>query len=194
MFLALLQRGSSCGVLSSWSVAMLIRCGVLARSLGFPPLPHLPTGPLSHWLAESSDSVPCGNDQWIRQGSAHLGKVKALSEIPETIYSIVADAYGDEVSNAAFHSPPYAQCSMRFTELTSRGAVWPSYKRHAAFKEMTRETLTKIVEKLFHEEGCHVEAWMGAILAGAREKLVIGSAGSRSGAILWRLADLSWMS
>lgn len=89
---------------------------------------------------------------------AVMDKIMSMKEVPEHIYSIVADAYGDEVSNVAFHSPPYAQCGMRFTELTSRGAVFPSYKRHATFQGMSREMLAGMVGHVFHESGCHVEA------------------------------------
>jgi len=84
-------------------------------------------------------------------------KITSMREVPQGIYDIVADAYGDEVSNAAFHSPPYAQCSMRFTELSSKGGVFPSYKRHAAFKSMSREHLNGVVDDIFHSSGCFIE-------------------------------------
>jgi len=84
-------------------------------------------------------------------------KITSMHAVPQGVYDIVADAYADEVSNAAFHSPPYAQCSMRFTELTSKGGLFPSYKRHAAFKSMSRERLDGVVDSMFHSSGCHIE-------------------------------------
>lgn len=91
---------------------------------------------------------------------AVMEKVMSLREIPETVYNIVADAYCDEVSSIAYHSPPYAQCGMRFLELTSRGAVYPWHKRHAACRQMRREELSGLADELFHASGCHVEALM----------------------------------
>eukprot|EP00927_Polykrikos_kofoidii_P045069 TRINITY_DN3892_c0_g2_i1.p1 TRINITY_DN3892_c0_g2~~TRINITY_DN3892_c0_g2_i1.p1 ORF type:complete len:983 (+),score=151.68 TRINITY_DN3892_c0_g2_i1:148-3096(+) len=89
---------------------------------------------------------------------AVLEKILSMKEIPENVFSIVYDAYADDIRNAAFHSQPYSQCSMRFAELTSRGAVYPSYKRFETSKGITRESLSNLAAELFHASGCHVEA------------------------------------
>lgn len=84
-------------------------------------------------------------------------KIMSMREIPQGIYDIVAAAYGDEVSNAAFHAKPTAQSAQRFTELTSKGGVFPFYKRHAVFRSMTREHLTGVVDEIFPASGFHIE-------------------------------------
>lgn len=84
-------------------------------------------------------------------------KMKSFTEVPDDVYSIVADAYSDEIQNVAFHSKPYSQCSMRFTELSSKGGVFPSYKRYETFKGLKRESLSGVAGEIFHSGGCHVE-------------------------------------
>jgi len=86
---------------------------------------------------------------------AVTAKMVSMVEVPDNIYSIVADAYGDDLSNVAFHSQPYAQCSMRFSELTTRGFSFPSHKKYQAFQSLTREALNGMAQRLFSE--CHVE-------------------------------------
>jgi len=83
-------------------------------------------------------------------------KMRSLTEVPDNIYSIVADAYADEIRNQAFHSPPYAQCTMRFNELATRGMTFPSYIRYKAFQSLKREDLSNMAEQIFG--ACHVEA------------------------------------
>jgi len=82
-------------------------------------------------------------------------KMRTLTEIPENIYSIVADSYEDEVKNQAFRSKPVTQCSMRFNELVNK-PIYPAYKRYEVFKTLKREHLSGLAAKLF--ERCHVEA------------------------------------
>jgi len=89
---------------------------------------------------------------------AVTAKMKSMTEVPADIFEIVMDAYVDETQNAAFHSPPYQQCSMRFTELTTLGGVFPSYKRHEVLKTITRESLNGVSVDLFESEGCLVES------------------------------------
>jgi len=85
-------------------------------------------------------------------------KMRSMEEIPGTVFDIVADAYGDEIRNQAFHSPPYAQCGMRFNELATQGSTFPSYLRYQAFQSLKREGLSGMPDKLF--QACHVEAMM----------------------------------
>jgi len=83
-------------------------------------------------------------------------RMRSMVEVPEDIYSIVADSYADAIRNAAFHSPPYAQCSMAFNELATEGTSFPSRLRYQAFQSITRAGLRGVAESLFEE--CHVEA------------------------------------
>jgi len=83
-------------------------------------------------------------------------KMTSMVEVPENVYDIVADSYADEISNQAFHSPPYGQCSMRFNELAMRGWTFPSYLRYESFQSLKREDLSGLAEKIF--AACHVEA------------------------------------
>lgn len=89
------------------------------------------------------------NDKLGTLLDAVTAKITALHEIPEGIYDIVSDAYNDEIRNIAFHSRPYTQCTMRFTELTSRGTSYPSYKRYEAFQGLKRQDLTGLAAKIF---------------------------------------------
>lgn len=83
-------------------------------------------------------------------------KMRSLAEVPENIYSIIADSYLDEIKNQAFYSPPYQQCTMRFNELTTKGMTFPSYKRYEAVQSLKREDLSNLAEQIFGS--CHVEA------------------------------------
>eukprot|EP00442_Polarella_glacialis_P001835 CAMPEP_0115050428 /NCGR_PEP_ID=MMETSP0227-20121206/1776_1 /TAXON_ID=89957 /ORGANISM="Polarella glacialis, Strain CCMP 1383" /LENGTH=986 /DNA_ID=CAMNT_0002434277 /DNA_START=64 /DNA_END=3025 /DNA_ORIENTATION=+ len=97
------------------------------------------------------------NDKLGALLDAVTSKVASMSEVPENIFSIVADAYGDDLRNQVHHSPPYAQCSMRFSELTERGAGFPAHTKLAAFGEVAREDLTGLADQLLRA-GCHIEA------------------------------------
>eukprot|EP00931_Biecheleriopsis_adriatica_P098714 TRINITY_DN7278_c2_g1_i1.p1 TRINITY_DN7278_c2_g1~~TRINITY_DN7278_c2_g1_i1.p1 ORF type:complete len:588 (+),score=154.18 TRINITY_DN7278_c2_g1_i1:1378-3141(+) len=90
---------------------------------------------------------------------AVLEKITSMVEVPEHVFEIVADAYGDEVRNQTLHSPPYAQCSMHFEELTSRGSSYPPYKRLEAFEHLKCQDLKGLPEQIF-AAGAHVEAVM----------------------------------
>jgi insulysin len=83
-------------------------------------------------------------------------KITSMQVVPESVYEIVADAYGDDVRNETFHSPPYAQCGMRFSELTSRGTGFPAYQKLEAFEQIKSTDLAGLSEKIF-AEGTHVE-------------------------------------
>jgi len=107
------------------------------------------SGGLSLAFAGFSDKLPV-----LLQAVAE--RMRSMAEVPEDIYSIVADSYADDLRNVAFHSPPYAQCSMAFSELTTRGISFSSRLRHQAFQHMTRHSLQGVAESLFDE--CHVEA------------------------------------
>jgi len=98
------------------------------------------------------------NDKLSVLLSAVTEKMRSMAEVPSNVFDIVADAYGDEIRNTAFHSPPYSQCGMRFTELSTQGSSFPSYLRCQAFQSLKREDLSGMPDKLF--EACHVEAVM----------------------------------
>jgi len=83
-------------------------------------------------------------------------KMRSLSPVPENLYQIVMDAYGDQLRNAAFHSRPISQCSMRVSDLLNRGIGFPIEQSYKAFGEITRESLDCVFENVFRE--CHVEA------------------------------------
>lgn len=83
-------------------------------------------------------------------------KMRSLTEIPENIFSIVTDAYGDDIRNQAFHSHPYTQCGMRFNEIATKGMSFPAYKRLEAFQTLKREDLTGMAASIF--QAVHVEA------------------------------------
>lgn len=83
-------------------------------------------------------------------------KITSMKVVPESVYEIVADAYGDDVRNQAFHSPPYAQCGMRFDELVVRGTGFPTHQRLEEFEKIKSTDLAGLSEKIF-AEGAHVE-------------------------------------
>jgi len=45
-----------------------------------------------------------------------------MTSVPENVYGIICDAYGDQLRNTAFRQRPISQCSMRFSELLVRGS------------------------------------------------------------------------
>jgi len=83
-------------------------------------------------------------------------KMRSLSPVPANLYQIAMDAYGDQLRNAAFHSRPISQCSMRVSDLLNRGIGFPIEQTYAAWGEITRESLDCIFENIFRS--CHVEA------------------------------------
>mmetsp|Transcript_83765 Transcript_83765/g.200968 ORF Transcript_83765/g.200968 Transcript_83765/m.200968 type:complete len:993 (-) Transcript_83765:112-3090(-) len=86
-------------------------------------------------------------------------KMVSLVEIPEQIFSIVANSMGDDLRNQAFHSPPYGQCRMRLDELLMRGTSFPAYQRLEAFEKITCSDLKGLAEQFF-VAGAHVESLM----------------------------------
>lgn len=87
---------------------------------------------------------------------AVTAKMRSMTTIPENIFQIVSDAYGDTLKNTAFRSRPISQCSMFFSELATKGGSFLAATRHAAFQDMQLDQWDGFSEKLF--EVCHVEA------------------------------------
>jgi insulysin len=83
-------------------------------------------------------------------------KMKALTPLPENLYQIAADAYGDQLRNALFHSRPISQCAMRCDDLLSKGASFPIADKYNAFQQLKREDLDGVCKEVFTT--CHVEA------------------------------------
>jgi len=96
------------------------------------------------------------NDKLSVLLGAVTAKMRSMTEAPENLWNIVSESYLDDLRNAAFRSQPYNQCTMRFNELTSRGGVYPSYKKVEAMKGLKRGDLDDLAAKLF--EKSHVEA------------------------------------
>eukprot|EP00931_Biecheleriopsis_adriatica_P121218 TRINITY_DN96305_c0_g1_i1.p1 TRINITY_DN96305_c0_g1~~TRINITY_DN96305_c0_g1_i1.p1 ORF type:complete len:1087 (+),score=247.13 TRINITY_DN96305_c0_g1_i1:70-3261(+) len=86
---------------------------------------------------------------------AVTGKMLSMLEVPDTLYSIIADSYGNNLKNAAFRQQPYMQCSMRFNELSKKGFTVPSYRKLKIFESLKREDLNNMAERLFQKS--HVE-------------------------------------
>lgn len=83
---------------------------------------------------------------------------KRNGSVPENLFKIVADSYGDQLRNAAFHSRPISQCAMRASELLGKGSGFPVEQMYEAFGETKRESLDGLSDVLFRT--CHVEAFV----------------------------------
>eukprot|EP00928_Gymnodinium_smaydae_P021833 TRINITY_DN18548_c0_g1_i1.p1 TRINITY_DN18548_c0_g1~~TRINITY_DN18548_c0_g1_i1.p1 ORF type:complete len:1037 (+),score=242.92 TRINITY_DN18548_c0_g1_i1:244-3111(+) len=102
--------------------------------------------------------------------NAVTDKMRSMAEVPQNVFEIVYDAYSDEISNKVFHSPPYSQCGMRYSELATRGNSFPLKKLYDAFQKVKREDLAGVFEKLV--AACHVEAIvLGNVSPADAEKL-----------------------
>jgi len=87
---------------------------------------------------------------------AVTNKMRSLSPVPENLYQIAMDAFGDQLRNAAFHSRPISQCGLRVSDLLNRGISFPIEQSYKAWGEITRESLDCVFSNIFRE--CHVEA------------------------------------
>jgi insulysin len=95
------------------------------------------------------------NDKFNVLLDAVTSKMRSMTEVPENLFSLVKEAYMDDLRNAAFRSAPYAQCTMRFNELVMKGSVFPSYQKVKELETLKREDLSGMPGKLF--ERSHVE-------------------------------------
>eukprot|EP00928_Gymnodinium_smaydae_P089186 TRINITY_DN73186_c0_g1_i1.p1 TRINITY_DN73186_c0_g1~~TRINITY_DN73186_c0_g1_i1.p1 ORF type:complete len:854 (-),score=78.13 TRINITY_DN73186_c0_g1_i1:25-2409(-) len=98
------------------------------------------------------------NDKLPVLMDAVIEKMRTMIEVPENIFSIVSDSYGNEIKNQAFRSQPYMQCSMRFNELSTKGFAVPAYKKCEAFEQLNRERLNGIVTNMFDTTNVEVMA------------------------------------
>jgi len=83
-------------------------------------------------------------------------KMREMAVLPENIHRISADAYGDQLKNALFHSRPISQCGLHWANLTTRGTGFPLEACYDAFQGITRESMESLCPKIF--SSCHVES------------------------------------
>jgi len=82
-------------------------------------------------------------------------RMRSMTSVPENVYGIICDAYGDQLRNAAFRQRPISQCSTRFSELLVRGSSFPAEDRYKAFQGLNRSGLDGVCEQMF--DHCHAE-------------------------------------
>lgn len=87
--------------------------------------------------------------------STVTARMREMMSVPETIFSIVADSFGDDLRNQAYRSQPYIQALMRWGELSARGTDFPVLEKLKAFEALKREDLDGIPALIFDK--CHVE-------------------------------------
>lgn len=134
-----------------WCLAVqegLLEYAYDAQTAGLSYNLSLNEGAISLSLGGFNDKLPVLLD-------AVTEKMRTVLEVPEVLFSIVADSYGNNIKNAAFRSQPYMQCSMRFNELTTKGIAFPAYRKCEIFKTLKREDLNDMASKLFAQT--HVE-------------------------------------
>lgn len=134
-----------------WCLAVqegLLEYAYDAQTAGLSYNLSLNEGVISLSLGGFNDKLPVLLD-------AVTEKMRTMVEVPEVLFSIVADSYGIGIKNQAFRSQPYMQCSMRFNELTTKGIAFPAYRKCEIFKSLKREDLNNMASKLFAKT--HVE-------------------------------------
>jgi len=113
-----------------------------------------------------------------------VDKMRTLTSVPETIYNIVADAYRDEIRNAAFRSRPIVQSSMRFNEVMTRGSSWPLVDRWNAFQTLTLAGLDGLPDLIFCDSHVEIISLGNLSVEDARELAIVAARGLKLGSAL----------
>lgn len=83
-------------------------------------------------------------------------KMVSMTSVPEHIFGIIVDTFGDDLRNQAYHDQPISQAQMRFQDLLNRGSSFPVLELLETLPKIQRTDLDNLCQSLF-ADGAHVE-------------------------------------